>query len=301
LKVLIECEEDSSDEFQSSRGVRLLKSMIMRGLGDDVASVRDAAVSVIPAFSRAWRHRRPEALQELLADVRAMADDAKYSRRMTFVACQQQLLLEEDVELMADDPTLWKLLQRLGSDSVAGVRIGVARLLSEIFDKYHRNTGQGLEWIYHLAGTLAQDSSKDVRSFVASISDSTPPHPQRPLVQNDCSSDLSESHKFSRPPPPPVKTETSVCTTRGGEGEVHESPTKMTEADVNGSEGSTTSAYVTDIPPSSDASLVVHILSTPEDTRSDRAGDNEVHNSLSTLDIGPQGIRTKSEQSPVPA
>jgi serine/threonine-protein phosphatase 4 regulatory subunit 1 len=140
LKVLIECEEDSSDEFQSSRGVRLLKSMIMRGLGDDVASVRDAAVSVIPAFSRAWRHRRPEALQELLADVRAMADDAKYSRRMTFVACQQQLLFEEDVELMADDPTLWKLLQRLGSDSVAGVRIGVARLLSEIFGEYGRNT-----------------------------------------------------------------------------------------------------------------------------------------------------------------
>jgi serine/threonine-protein phosphatase 4 regulatory subunit 1 len=139
MSTFIELETDASDASQWNRGAQLLKSMVTRGLGDDVASVRDAAVSIIPAFSRAWRNRRPQALKELLADLRFMAVDVKYSRRMTFVACQQQLLLSEnDIELVELDQASWEVLERLGSDDIDGVRIGVARLLSETHGEYLR-------------------------------------------------------------------------------------------------------------------------------------------------------------------
>jgi serine/threonine-protein phosphatase 4 regulatory subunit 1 len=133
LAFLVEMDKDillSPQEL--NRRIQILNSMMLKGLQDDVSSVRDTAVSVIPVIARTWRSRRPQALKQLLADIRIMATDDKYSRRMVFVACQQQLLLEGDVDPTVPDPEFWEPLERLASDHIIGVRIGVARLLSRI-------------------------------------------------------------------------------------------------------------------------------------------------------------------------
>lgn len=222
LGVLVELETDVwlSAQNQTHR-VQLLKAMVMRGLQDGVASVRDAAVCVMPAFSKSWKARRPTALNGLLEDVQAMSGDLKYTRRMTFVACQQQLVLaNEDVGSMVHSEVFRRSLELLVSDNIVGVRIGVARLLGELggecywkvradgacftdntTDKYHQNAKRQPDWILRLVQQLANDSSEDVRSFVASVLDPAVENkPDRPTMLRHSSSDLPLPTTFSRPP-----------------------------------------------------------------------------------------------------
>jgi len=216
LGVLVALEKGVRlSEQEQTRRTGLLKEMLVRGLQDVVASVRDAAVQVMPAFSRAWKSARPKALGGLLGDIRTMASDSKFSRRMTFVACQHQLLLEEDVESMVRDQVFWRPLERLASDKIVGVRIGVARLLNELCDKHCQDTRHKPQWVLDLIGTLRADSSKDVRAFILPILDPiASSRPARPAVHRYCSSDLPMPHTFSRPPPVTTEEDTSVNTER---------------------------------------------------------------------------------------
>jgi serine/threonine-protein phosphatase 4 regulatory subunit 1 len=72
---------------------RQLRDILLKGLEDGVASVRDAAISVIPSLFFGWRSRQRQLWGEFVQDLARMASDGKYSRRVTFVATQQQLLL----------------------------------------------------------------------------------------------------------------------------------------------------------------------------------------------------------------
>jgi len=85
LGVLVKLERVSGLSAKDrDHRTQLLKLMVVRGLHDDVASVRDAAVSVVPTFVEAWNSQHPRALNQLLEDVRVMASNSKYSRRMDF-------------------------------------------------------------------------------------------------------------------------------------------------------------------------------------------------------------------------
>jgi len=113
-----------------------LRDILLKGLEDGVASVRSAAVSVVPSLFFGWRSRQQRVWGEFVRDLARMASDGKHSRRTTFVATQQELLLHgPDAESLLEDGLLQMALQELASDHIPGVRIGVARLISLVCGK----------------------------------------------------------------------------------------------------------------------------------------------------------------------
>lgn len=115
---------------------RKLRDILLKGLEDGVASVRDAAISAVPSLFFGWRLRQQQLWGEFVQDLARMAGDGKSSRRITFVATQQVLLLHgSGVEPLLDDLVLQMALGKLASDHIPGVRIGVARLMKLVCGK----------------------------------------------------------------------------------------------------------------------------------------------------------------------
>ena len=109
---------------------RQVRDVLLKGLEDGVASVRDAAISVVPSLFFGWRSRQHQLWGEFVQDLARMAKDGKYSRRITFVATQQKLLLHGPRSgSLLDDPALRVAVEELACDHIPGVRIGIARLI----------------------------------------------------------------------------------------------------------------------------------------------------------------------------
>lgn len=125
---------DISDR-KYSKG-RRLKDTLLKGLRDGVASVRDAAISVVPPLFFGWRSQQHGLWGEFVQDLAQMASDGKYSKRITFVATQQELLLYgPESESLLNDPALRMALEKLACDHIPGVRIGIARLIKLVCGK----------------------------------------------------------------------------------------------------------------------------------------------------------------------
>ena len=202
---------------------RQLRDILLKGLEDGVASVRDAAISVVSSLFFGWRSRQQRLWGEFVRDLTRMASDGKYSRRTTFVATQQELLLHgSGAQSLLEDKVLQITLKKLASDHIAGVRIGVARLIKLVCgkssppasavvrcltargdaDKYY--PVEKPQWILSAVDTLSRDESKDVRAFVFAIPQplSTTPTPN----DGSDSATTSARYTFSRPPPPSATT-----------------------------------------------------------------------------------------------
>ena len=115
---------------------RQLRDILLKGLEDGVASVRDTAISVVPSLFFGWRSRQQRLWGEFVQDLARLASDGKYSRRTTFVATQQELLLHgPGAESLLEDRVLQMALEKLASDHIPGVRIGIARLIKLVCGK----------------------------------------------------------------------------------------------------------------------------------------------------------------------
>lgn len=115
---------------------RQLRDILLKGLEDGVASVRDAAISAVPSLFFGWRSRQHRLWGEFVQDLARLAGDGKYSRRITFVATQQELLLRGPGSgSLLDDLALQMALEKLACDHIPGVRIGVARLIKLVCGK----------------------------------------------------------------------------------------------------------------------------------------------------------------------
>lgn len=190
---------------------RQLRDILLKGLEDGVASVRDAAISVVPSLFFGWRTRQQRVWGEFVQDLARMASDGKYSRRIAFVATQQGLLLHgPGSDSLLGDSTLWMALEKLASDHIPGVRIGVARLVNFVCEKYYPD--EKPHWILSTLRTLSHDESKDVRTFVAAALQPRPTTPIPDVVRGSKSNPVTTSahHTFSRPPPPSVPDLTEV-------------------------------------------------------------------------------------------
>ncbi|KAF9792766.1 armadillo-type protein [Thelephora terrestris] len=184
---------------------RQLRDILLKGLEDGVSSVRDAAISIVPSLFFGWRSRQQQLWRELVQDLARLANAGKYTRRVTFVATQQELLLHgSDAKSLLDDPALQTALEKLASDHIPGVRIGVSRLIKFVCDKYYPN--EKPQWILVLINALKSDDSKDVRAFVAATLQphATIPTPDDTRGSRSDSMTTSVHHTFSRPPPPSV-------------------------------------------------------------------------------------------------
>lgn len=79
---------------------------------------------------KAWRSR-PDLLDGLLGDIRALARSDSYRKRSIFVVCEQALLPDCRDIVLADEG-FWSAVSALVQDRIVDVRIRVARLLTVI-------------------------------------------------------------------------------------------------------------------------------------------------------------------------
>jgi len=134
-------------------------------LEDGVAAVREAAISMIPQVWKAFGHWQ-DVLDKLQADIHGLAQSPSFRNRMTFIGCQQALVMPgEDGKSATDmDDRFWKDLSILANDEIIGVRISLARFICLLHAQFFPSAAPlGLR---NLISHLAVDSSYEVRSFV---------------------------------------------------------------------------------------------------------------------------------------
>ncbi|EIN07478.1 ARM repeat-containing protein [Punctularia strigosozonata HHB-11173 SS5] len=185
----------SLDELVPLMGEKpgILRSLLLKALQDSVAAVRQAAINMVPKFCVAFGNR-PTVIRDIHEDINRLARAPSYRYRMTFVACRQALVLAPGGESTLADSHFWKLIGQLADDQITNVRIGVARLLGIICDRFFSDASKMPSHIMDILVRVAHDESKEVQSYVSV-------HWDRP--RNPVPSDLAT---FSRPPPTPSVT-----------------------------------------------------------------------------------------------
>lgn len=177
-----------------------LQKLLMKGLEDSVAAVREAALTSLPVVWRSFSLRRSPCAASLKQDISALGKSANHKKRMTFIACQQVLVTHRPETTTPDvepDDSFWAALSKSGlvDDPILGVRIGLGRLVGSFLGP------SGIQTVTSRAFTdilkkLSKDSSSEVRTYIL----------RRPGVTSDfeasCSSSAlpSPSALFSRPP-----------------------------------------------------------------------------------------------------
>ncbi|TBU65648.1 ARM repeat-containing protein [Dichomitus squalens] len=182
----------------------VLQTMLVKALDDRVAAVREAAVSVLPVFLRAWKHS-PTLVEALVADIRAFAGSDSFRRRMTYVTCVQEMVVSDHGDVTVRGETFWETLSALVRDPIVDVRIRVARLLGLISDKLGGGDSDVAAKTVALARDLAQDSSHEVQAFATAVLAGSPAsqsEPSRQPVATVSPPVGRSAATFSRPPPP---------------------------------------------------------------------------------------------------
>lgn len=75
-----------------------------------------------------WRSY-PQWLAALHDSIGELAQSGSYRKRMSFVMCEQALILSESEDYVLSDDQFWRSLHILAKDQIVDVRIRVARLV----------------------------------------------------------------------------------------------------------------------------------------------------------------------------
>ncbi|KAJ4480654.1 hypothetical protein C8J55DRAFT_69602 [Lentinula edodes] len=187
---------------------QVVANLLMYALVDTVNTVREAAIANLPDLWMTLKDRN--FLDGLRSDFLAMARSEISRRRMTYIACQQVLLLPRseggDPPMKIDDE-LCRTLSSLASDHIVGVRIGVARVIGFIIDQLRKNAQPVPASILDVMHVLIQDSSNEVRSYVADCLVEAPPKGNlnsgsyQEITKPRSVSAAATALTFSRPPP----------------------------------------------------------------------------------------------------
>ncbi|OCH95039.1 ARM repeat-containing protein [Obba rivulosa] len=173
----------------------VLRRLLLKGLEDNVAAVREAAVSAIPAFVRSWRSR-PSLLSELRTNISTLARSDSFRKRTMFVTCEQALILSDQYDIAIQDDNFWAAMSLLADDRIVDVRIRLSRLLDIIYERYANIDVSMSERIRQLAQRLAGDNSHEVQAFAHAITSGRRSNP------NHLTESIRTMATFSRPPPP---------------------------------------------------------------------------------------------------
>ncbi|KAF8831404.1 hypothetical protein HHX47_DHR1000743 [Lentinula edodes] len=187
---------------------QVVANLLMYALADTVNTVREAAITNLPGLWMTFKGRN--FLDGLRSDFLAMARSEISRRRMTYIACQQVLLLPRseggDPPMKIDDE-LCRTLSSLASDHIVGVRIGVARVIGFINDQLRKNAKSVPASLVDVIHVLSQDSSNEVRSYVADCLVEGPPKGSlhsgsyQEITKLRSVSAAATALTFSRPPP----------------------------------------------------------------------------------------------------
>ncbi|KAF9069880.1 armadillo-type protein [Rhodocollybia butyracea] len=128
----------------------IVRKLMLHALVDSVNTVREAAIFILPNLWLTFKGKN--LLDGIRAEFLCMARSEMSRRRMTYLACQQALLLpgpEGKSPSMEIDDDLCATLATLASDNIVGVRIGVARLIGFIHGMAAHSKSTDNSW-YHL-------------------------------------------------------------------------------------------------------------------------------------------------------
>ncbi|THU86431.1 ARM repeat-containing protein [Dendrothele bispora CBS 962.96] len=162
---------------------------------DSVNAVREAGIYVLPKL---WStlSSRADVRTTLAASLAGLAHSASSRKRMTFVACQQALVIpvpEREPTIPIDDAFVESIAPLVGDD-ILGVRIGVARLIGILCIGLSQRSKPIPPLLHVLAVRLAQDLSSEVRAYVNYLEEAPSPPSKQPNPEYNVST-------FSRPPP----------------------------------------------------------------------------------------------------
>ncbi|KAJ3987159.1 armadillo-type protein [Lentinula detonsa] len=186
----------------------IVTKLLLHALADRVNTVRAAAIAIV-SFIALSQLRHSNFLDALRSGFLSMARSEMSRRRMTYIACQQALLLprpEGTDPLMEIDDELCRTLSSLAFDPIVGVRIGVARVIRFICDELRKNTKPIPTALLDVIPVLSQDSSHEVRSYVADCLPRSPKNSRDSGSYQEMNKSRSAAASvaastFSRPPP----------------------------------------------------------------------------------------------------
>lgn len=188
----------------------LVRRLILKGLEDTVAAVREKVRSVLPQL---WEMLSPDPGLRvgLQADLDSLASASIFRRRMTFIACTQTRVQHMgEKQLSSEIGGILKSIAQLANDPVVDVRIAVARFLAFLYSTYGTRATSA-EDFRSSVDALSSDPSHDVKSFLFELQTNSsspvrgtvgqrsiaPPNPRH-----------SKSELFSRPPASPLPSPT---------------------------------------------------------------------------------------------
>ncbi|KAF8580913.1 hypothetical protein K439DRAFT_1619480 [Ramaria rubella] len=143
----------------------IVRVLIGKALMDNIAAVREAAIEALTHVICAFESR-PLLVEALRDDLQGLAFADLRRRRATYVACCRALVDGENGEAEVAREDFWENIIQLSQDSVIDVRIGVARLLGEVCDKFYPHPESWSPRVLETIRRLAQDPARDVRAFV---------------------------------------------------------------------------------------------------------------------------------------
>ncbi|KAF8902036.1 hypothetical protein CPB84DRAFT_887003 [Gymnopilus junonius] len=152
--------------------ISLVLALLVKGLEDCVATVRETTISILPELLNIFSPHK-EALQQFHYELQRLATSPNYRRRMTFVACQQILALSVDKGgqlFVSRDESSLRSVADLANDSTEGVRIGVARFAGLVLRTLLRDSHPIPTILRNLVRHLSEDSSHEVQAYVAGLS-----------------------------------------------------------------------------------------------------------------------------------
>ncbi|TFK29838.1 ARM repeat-containing protein [Coprinopsis marcescibilis] len=174
-----------------------VQALLLKGLEDSVAAVRDAAVHNLPSLWRIFSADE-NISQRMFFDLEGLASSPSHKRRMTFVACAMVCVQQE--YHVPNPNALAQAIERLARDPVVDVRIGIARLLHVLHAQ--RALCASNPNLVPLIERMRDDPSQEVRTFLANsclVGASQARSPPRPLAT--VRKTYPHPSTFSRPPP----------------------------------------------------------------------------------------------------
>jgi len=177
-----------------------VRKLVMKGLRDPVAAVREASVGVVTQLIETWTANAPGA-KDLLSDIKELAHSGSYRERMTYIACQQELFSADLHGAIVILEEFWSTLMALVQDSIVDVRIKVARLLGIIFDRIVGTLEHLRPQVLVLVQRLAEDVSSEVKAFCQPIMSGQYSLSADPHLPKKSTKAVKSALNFSRPPP----------------------------------------------------------------------------------------------------
>lgn len=155
----------------SGKRVGSVIDIMSKALRDEVAAVREAAISSVPAYLKALRGS--PAHEPAMEDILNLSVNDKYRQRVTFVACALSMSLAAQNPAELEALTIWNSVAMLAQDPIVDIRIGVARLVANSIERLYPKRRRRWKLMTTLLGLLGTDEEPQVRSFVSFLMDNT--------------------------------------------------------------------------------------------------------------------------------